>query len=257
MQFFKYQSLGNDFILFDFYSNKEPSFFNSDKAKKICDRRFGIGADGVLILTKKSFPKIEIFNADGTNGEMCLNGLRCVALHLFTKHNFPSNFKIEMSSKLINCRIEKNLEIQTNIELSNYKGKKTITISNVDYIGHVALAPNPHFIVFKKVPLEWLKNNGQLFERHESFPHGTNVEFIWKNENNKYEMLVYERGCGITLSCGSGTIAAFTTLLKLKKIDAQVDTIIKMPGGSLKCGLYENKINLKSAAFFIFSGQIK
>src|SRR3989338_293477 len=107
--FVKYQSLGNDFIVFDWF--KKPTSFIQEELKdaqwkefviKTCDRHFGVGADGVLIITccpQEGVPEILVFNADGSNGQTCLNGLRCVAKHLFDTHHFPKEFRIKMSQR--------------------------------------------------------------------------------------------------------------------------------------------------------------
>ena len=278
-KFYKYQSLGNDFIVFDCYQENLKNVLDKIAEKqfgnfvqKICDRHFGIGADNVLILIKnsqKDLPEVFIFNSDGSRAETCLNGLRCISLHLFTKHSFYQdlscqnsfyqNFKIKMQKRIFEARINDDLTITNKTELGDYQETKSIKILDRDLFGHVVNVGNPHFIVLEKIDLNFLKQNGSLIENHKDFPSGTNIEFIWqdKKDLNKFHMFVYERGCGITLACGSGAVAAFTALVFLKKIKKQQEICISMLGGDLMVKLGDqNKIILNAQANCVFSGVI-
>ena len=247
MNFYKYQSLGNDFIILN------ESVLSVNKIKELCDRHFGIGADGILTVIEKNIPKITIYNADGTEGEICLNGVRCVTLHLINKHNYTNSFNVNMGNKIIHC--QKNDSIITNsIKIPQYIEEKIIE----KYTGHVVLAPNPHFIIFEKIDINWLKNNGSTLESHPYFPNKTNVEFVWQVDSDSYDMLVYERGCGITLSCGSGAAAVLSTLFHLKKIDINEKIKLNMPGGTLICWINKNQeLSLQATAALIFEGKIQ
>src|SRR5438045_267055 len=111
--FVKYHSLGNDFIVFDWY--KRPSFYMHNELQEaswkqfvidMCNRHYGVGADGIVIITNSQqagMPEMLIFNADGTQAESCLNGLRCVAKYLFTEYHFPESFNIKLGQRIIEC----------------------------------------------------------------------------------------------------------------------------------------------------------
>ncbi len=246
MEFFKYQSLGNDFIVLDFYKDNQQPL---PDIKKLCDRNFGIGADGVLILTNNGLPQGIIYNSDGSLGQLCLNGLRCLAQHLYTHHSFPNNFFIEMGSKQIECRIQ-HQSITTIVSKATYQCEKIVN----GYNGHVVHAPNPHFIVFQETTPTWLKANGGSLEKHPDFSNGTNVEFIWPSEEpNTYNMLVYERGCGYTLSCSSGALSVMTTLNKFDNLDY---CVIRMSGGDLSCTMKNEQVILTANAKLIYKGKI-
>ncbi len=263
-KFYKYQSLGNDFILLDWYQQQESDIQNQISHQKwtqfvinSSNRNFGVGADGILILKKNiedKTPEGLIFNADGSQAELCINGLRCLAHHLFTHHNFPKKFFIKMGNKTIECLIQKNstsIEIINKIEQAIYLGTKTITVDNQKLKGHIANVGNPHFIIFQKIDLEWLKKYGHKIENHNFFENKTNVEFFWE-----VNLLVHERGCGITLACGSGTTATVSTLFHLKKIKSEEKIEIQMLGGTVLCHVDKNhQVNLQANAKLVFKGE--
>ncbi len=281
-KFYKYQSLGNDFIVFDCYQENLKNVLDKiaekqfgDFVQKICDRHFGIGADNVLVLIKNQDlinHEVIVFNSDGSRAETCLNGLRCISLHLSTKHSFYQdsscqnsfcqNFKIKMHKRIFEARINDDLTITNKTELGDYQGNKSIKVLDRNLTGHVVNVGNPHFIVLEKIDLNFLKQNGNLIENHKDFTSGTlssgtNVEFIWqdKKDLNKFHMLVHERGCGITLACGSGAVAVLTTLFFLKKIKKQQDICISMLGGDLVVKVDDqNKIILNARAKCVFTG---
>jgi len=269
--FFKYQSLGNDFIVFDWY--KKPSQY-LDKGladvqwpaaiRKLCDRNFGIGADGVLILKNNQehgVPEMLIFNNDGSSAQSCLNGLRCIAQHLFSAHRYPENFSVKLGSRLIECRVFKT-EIQsvsviiTSLEGAFFGGMRTVQTTEGTFSGHVVDVGNPHFIIFEQKQLSWLEQHGNMLEQHEQFPDKTNVEFVWHDKDEKkYYLNVYERGCGVTRACSSGA-AAFAGLLKqLNMTIADEQITICMPGGSITASVKAcGKIVLQASAAEVFQG---
>ena len=269
--FFKYQSLGNDFILLDWYKKSEISIQKVLNQKgwnqfvvDSCNRNFGVGADGILISKtdeKLKIPSALIFNSDGSRAEICLNGLRCINKHLFIYHNFEKEFQTKMGSNIIDCFIEKNkkdIEIINKIEPAKYLEERVINILGNNINGHVINLGNPHFVIFQETSLNWLKEHGHLIEKHESFKNKTNVEFIWNDKKtNHYNMLVYERGCGITLACSSGVASVLWTLFYLNKIKKEEKITIQMSGGNISCWIDKNqKITLQSTAQQVFKGSL-
>ncbi|HBS48511.1 TPA: diaminopimelate epimerase [Candidatus Dependentiae bacterium] len=268
MNFFKYQSLGNDFILLDwmlenqnFVDQKLSDSNWSNFVRSSCDRHFGIGADGILILVNGAIPKALIYNSDGSNGEVCFNGIRCVASHLFTQHKFPKEFDVLMGKKKIHCKIDSlkdNVaQVITNVGKAISIEEKTIKIDEEIFNGYSVNVGNPHFIVFKTVSLDWLQKNGSKIETDPNFPNKTNVEFVWPQNvaENFYNMIVFERGCGITLACSSGA-AAFVSLLHYKK-DIEIENVvkIKMPGGFISSWLTADfDVFQSSSAAMVFKG---
>lgn len=277
--FVKYHSLGNDFIIFDWY--KRPSAFMLHELHDLswkkfvvdtCDRHRGVGADCVLIVTNStqaSMPEMLVFNADGTQAEISLNGIRCLAQYLFTQHNFPTSFSIKAGSRIVQLTMQTTSgtpainEIITTVGPINYTGTTTIQTAHGTFDGHIVDVGNPHFIIFAQQTLEWLTNNGTEIESHPTFPAKTNVEFIWQTGDasltqKKYTVLVYERGCGITLACSSGA-AAITGLLKsLNQIQTNQKISLDMPGGSVTTWVDDkNNVILQAQAHFVFKGSLE
>ena len=248
-----YESLGNKFILFDQPNHK----ITPQIAKELCKKH---SIDGVLIVHRGTPPSITMFNADGSDGQLCLNGARCVAHYLHTKHNFPNQFDLLMGNKTIATTIEGDL-ITQKIPLGASLGAKKITCDAGEFCGHVVDVGNPHFIIFQKQNLDWLTKNGHLIESHTSFPNKTNVEFVWPTGPSAYTALIYERGCGVTQACSSGA-AAITQLLHEKKLHdetahlkvcmesprttAFMQVQIRMLGGTVTCWITDNQIALRA-----------
>ncbi len=279
--FYKYQSLGNDFILFDWY--KKPETFVEqilseqnlqDLVIKICQPHFGIGADGVLVLkgnTNARVAEMLIFNKDGSRTEICLNGLRCVAQHLFMHYNFPEKFQVKAGQRIVDCFVQNSKDnpnqviVTNNVGKGEYLGVKSIKISACQLSGHCASVGNPHFIVFDKNDINWLQKFGSEIESHKEFEtptsSKTNVEFIWQDKTStsikNFISIVYERGCGITLACSSGAAAIATVLIKLGQINKNEEFQISMPGGTIKCSLDESEnITLCATSNIVFNGTL-
>lgn len=275
--FFKYQSLGNDFILFDWYKKPETYVAKTlseaslqEFIVQICKPHFGIGADGVLILkgnTSAGVPEMLIFNKDGSSAEICLNGLRCVAQHLFCNYNQAEQFKIKIGPKIVECYVHPTKDDSNKAVIKNligkieYFGTKSVQISGENITGHIAAIGNPHFVVFQEKSLDWLEKNGVAIETHKEFPNKTNVEFIWfeKSISNRkvFRAIVFERGCGITLACSSGATCIAGVLFKLGQVKINEEFEIMMPGGSVSCFVDDlENVVLEASSTFVFSGII-
>lgn len=258
MKFSKMQANGNDFIIVD---ARKIKFDWSDIAKKMCDRHFGIGADGLILLydDKQSNLYMRIFNADGSEAEMCGNGIRCFAL--YAQDNFiecETAMKIHTLAGIKFVRISQakngnNLvrvnmgspkfkpeEVPVNVKFKTNKlvdimyimdypvkiGRETIPLSFVSM-------GNPHAVTFIDTPVIKypLEDIGAKVERNVIFPERTNFEVARLLKGNKIEARVWERGVGETLACGTGA-CAIGIIAKLKHFyNKKVDII--MPGGSL------------------------
>src|SRR3989338_3089954 len=154
--FIKYQSLGNDFIIFDWY--KKPSVFMHNElhdtswkrfVAHICDRHFGVGADGVLIVIgapQTGMPEVFVFNADGSAAETCLNGLRCVVDYLFLQYHFPEQFIIKMGQRMFDCSAKRDaagaLLIDAKVAPIVYIGERSVAVQDRTFNGHVVTVGN-------------------------------------------------------------------------------------------------------------------
>jgi len=278
--FSKYQGLGNDFIIFDSRTNNLDELFTENKnnlIEHICNRNFGIGADGIiLILESKNncFVRMKIFNSDGSEPEMCGNGIRCLVAFLNDKNEIKdkSEIRIETKAGLILTSISGNKNIKVNMgepilssediptkllmnNLPVPNGKITINDQNLNV--YAASMGNPHMIVFvdkiDNIPFEeW----GRCLEKHHTFPNDTNVHFVELIDKSNIKVKVWERGCGPTLACGTGACACLVVTSKLGKTLDKAN--IYLPGGKLEIE-WPNKLGpvlMQGPALKVFSGEI-
>ena len=273
--FIKYQSLGNHFILVDRLLESETSTqaLITDPAwpqcvRDICMPNFGIGADGILLVAQNqasNLPEMRIFNADGSQAENCLNGLRCVAHYLFTHKELPRNFTIKLGNRTISCSIvgdKNNPEIITAVGTASYQEYTTIQAASMSFTGHVTHIGNPHFVIEQKISTDFLREYGKALESHAFFPHKTNVEFFWMEPTTKgsttpftITMIPFERGCGLTLACSTGAAVTLDVLQRIGRVHFGEKVTCIMPGGAVIGWLDEQKtIFLQAQAHYVFSG---
>ncbi len=242
ISFTKMHGLGNDFVVIDDLTRPDGALTPIDPglARRLCDRRFGVGADQLLRICPQQLPdsdvRMEIWNADGSVAEMCGNGIRAVGLYL-TKHaadRFPGkrSFKIETLAgiKFIEVRDENHIRVDMGVPqvgseeiLAVAKGLSFIPVD----IG------NPHAVIFvdhlKDIPIaDW----GPKIESHPQFPNRTNVEFVEVLSPSHLRVGVWERGGGETLACGTGACAVAAAALQSGRANAK-DLRITLPGGDL------------------------
>ncbi|TCD57230.1 diaminopimelate epimerase [Synechococcus sp. BS55D] len=255
LQFSKYQGLGNDFVVLEGRAGQlDASIRNPDAAwiRRICDRRFGIGADGIILALPPETDgdlRMRIFNADGSEAEMCGNGIRCLARFLADSDGSQSGerWRIETAAGMIVPELQADGQIKVDMGLpflipdevptSLPVGSAGLPQGELDVAGvtlSVAAAGmgNPHVVVpvedLKTIPFEtW----GAALEVHDAFPAKTNVHFLQVHGPQSLEIRVWERGAGPTLACGTGACATLVCahLLGLADHSAQVN----LPGGPL------------------------
>ena len=256
IKFEKYQGNGNDFIVIDSRGNDLYKNYKSNKffdIKNICNRQFGIGADGVIFVEEPhedNYARMIIFNSDGSEAEMCGNGIRCLVEYLHvndSKKNKNNEYKIETKAglkiaKYINHEITVKMGfpildsqyIPTTIE------KKINSVPSHDFIeknfnnkGYAVGMGNPHLIFFvQDLGSINLSSLGPLFERNVLFPEKTNVHFCQILDRDNIKVKVWERGAGATLACGTGACAIHVAAYKLGLCNSE--TIVSLPGGNLK-----------------------
>ncbi len=208
----KMSATGNDFVVLDF---RRSTLMNKSKLSKLavslCDKKLGVGADGLLVIepSRKADFKMRIFNKDGSEAEMCGNGLRCVALF---GHGRKKNIKIEAKAGLYGATITGKNRVKIKMEepkrikrdLPIKLNKRTIKVNYID-------TGVPHAVVFvqglDKIDIESI---GKDIRYHRRFrPRGTNVDFVEIIDDKNIKMRTYERGVeGETLACGTGAVAS-------------------------------------------------
>ncbi len=206
-----------------------------------------------------------IFNSDGSRAEMCMNGCCCAAHFLHFFRDFGNSFILKIGERRVKCSIinENNqMKVLSTYEPADYKEAAKIKTSQGEFFGHIVSVGNPHFVILKRCEASWLSAHGKEIESHEKFPRKTNVEFAWMdsregNSGKVYNLLVYERGCGITLACGSGVAATLWTLFcqGAVKINESIEFI--MPGGNIVCYIDPDKnIVVQAEAENVFQGDL-
>ena len=264
-KFFKYVAAGNDFVIIK--ENDLCGFeLSRENIVRLCDRRFGIGGDGILLHSepesKNAHAKMTIFNSDGSKAEMCGNGIRCFALYLITDCGFSYNpLKIETGNGLLEARCEK---AGNTYRITALLGKaqiidetKTVKIGGCDFIRTGVSTGNPHLV--------YIAGNGTDIDVEELWKlrelgYETNVELVTDIDTDKNcaKVDVYERGAGRTLACGTGGAAVVNTLLKTGRIKKNQTFTVKYPGGDI-----DYTINDKDETFIsgfpirIFSGRFE
>ncbi|MGI5911770.1 MAG: diaminopimelate epimerase [Syntrophomonadaceae bacterium] len=275
MKFTKMHGLGNDFVIMEASSWTEASRYQN-YASIICDRNFGVGADGLIITGPHNHMDIfmRIFNPDGSEPEMCGNGIRCVARYAY-EHGLVQNQNISVLTQagtiypeiLLNDNQVEAIKVDMGIpilerELIPLKGQGDnigicLKVPGLDFIITAVSMGNPHCIVFvdnvENFPVHiW----GPLLENHEMFPARTNVEFVQIINKNELSMRVWERGAGTTLACGTGACASLVASVLNNKTSRKA--IVHLPGGDLYIEWLENDnhVYMTGPATEVFYGNL-
>lgn len=250
IRFTKMQGLGNDFIIIDFEEYKKLNIEQEDLpeiAKKLCDRNFGIGADGLIIVnpnTKETDIGWFFYNSDGTTAQMCGNGVRCFARYIYDKKLINKKiFSIETLAGVIVPELIEENTVKVNMSKPILEPEKIpakvennlnfdITAGDRTFKANAVSMGNPHCIIFtdedtKQMALKY----GSQIETHAIFPEKTNVEFIKILSRNEMNLDVWERGCAITLACGTGACASVVAAILNNLCDNKVK--VNLPGGRL------------------------
>ncbi len=240
VRFFKYSAAGNDFVIIN--EGELGGFvLTKENIVRLCDRRFGIGADGILLHSKpeigEAHAKMTIYNSDGSVAEMCGNGIRCFALYLVQDCGFSVNpLKIETGNGLLEARYEKAVNTY---KISASLGKARITdetkkmnFGGCDFLRTAVSTGNPHVV--------YIAENGTDIDVEELWKlrelgYETNVELVQDIDlvKNCAKVDVYERGAGRTLACGTGGAAVVNTLIFIGKIKRNQIFTVKYPGGDI------------------------
>jgi diaminopimelate epimerase len=274
LSFTKMQSLGNDFILID---NRKRRLKNiSLLSQTLCNRRFGIGADQVLLLgnSKKADFAMRIFNADGSEVEMCGNGVRCLAKYIWDNkiksktgslsiETLGGIIDIEKTGSLFKVDMGKPILDPGKIPVSITKPHSspvidhTLMVKNNKFEITCVSLGNPHAVIIVKdadaVPLETF---GPLIENHRVFPNRTNVEFIQIMNKKNIKMRVWERGAGETMACGSGASASAVASFLLGHTERKIT--VHLPGGDLliNWSIVDGHVYMAGPADLVFEGTI-
>jgi diaminopimelate epimerase len=269
IKFTKLHGTGNDFILIDEYN--ENIIEDNNKAAftlKYCDRRFGIGADGVIYLGKseKANIRMHIYNSDGTQAEMCGNGVRCLVKYALDEGYIEEKASVETIAGIltISSRIKDKTWITVNMgkpqfERANIPANGTGEFVNVSMHGYKVSAVNtgvPHAVIFvDSLDDPGLMPSAPKIRYDPIFPKGTNVNFVKLNSSDEITIRTYERGVeGETLSCGTGSVACAVLAHRLGKTDNVVKVNTK--GGELRIMIDQDAAYMEGTAQRVFEGKV-
>lgn len=272
ISFTKMQGIGNDFIVIDCRNHDSRFTIHElqELSRKLCDRRFGIGADQILLLhnSDKADFRMSIFNADGSEVEMCGNGIRCFA-KLIWDRNMSSKkvLDIETPAGIIRperagdmVKVDMGVPVlegrQIPVKLDGVVKDYPLAILDKKFRITCVSMGNPHAVMFvKDVSRVDVAKYGPLIEKHRLFPKKINVEFAQIIDSATIRMRVWERGSGETLACGTGASAVAVAAHLKGLVENRV--AIKLPGGGLAIEMHEDgHVYMTGPAEEVFTGTI-
>lgn len=273
MEFYKYTGLGNDFIIMDNINNDVE--MDGELAKKLCDRHFGIGADGLVLASpsKTCDIRMEIYNSDGSIAEMCGNASRCFAKFVYEKKLVTKEkFTIETLAGVIepSLQIEDGQVKYVTVDMGEPRfHSREIPFSLdmdrvVDYPIHVdgkeyritsMFMGVPHTVIFTdQISDEYVKEIGRKIEISDYFPRKTNVNFVSVLSRKEIIIRTWERGAGYTLACGTGSCASVVAGILTDRLDENV--LVHLRGGDLNIEWKGDNVLMTGEALEVFKGNI-
>jgi diaminopimelate epimerase len=246
LRFFKYEGLGNDFVIVE--AVPHAPVLGTAQGVRLCDRHLGIGADGVLVVAgaETAQPMMRVINADGTHAEMCGNGIRCVALHLHHQGR-GAEFDIDTDAGVHRCRVlagGRSGMVEVSMPAPSLVPERVPVLADGPLIDAPFEAAgrtlrvtaismgNPHLVSFDDVG-DARGELGPALERHARTPHGANVGFAKLVGPAQIELVVFERGAGWTRACGTGACAAAVAAVETGRAKPGVAIEVRLPGGLL------------------------
>ena len=258
LNFIKMHGLGNDFVVIDSRSEKTEGIDLPQLAREMCDRHFGVGADGVLIVhpSTKAQYQMQIFNPDGSEPEMCGNGIRCFAKYVYEKDQLTKDvvsIETKAGIKVVAVISEGGVVSAVEVDMGEPKDEGELELEGFHFrkinIG------NPHAVaITSDLDQIAVAEIGPIIELSSHFPNRTNVEFVKVLNDSEIEVLVWERGAGETLACGTGACAAAVAANLVKKVGRTVK--VHLPGGILDIEWQEdNHVLMTGPAEAVFEGK--
>jgi diaminopimelate epimerase len=275
LKFTKMQGAGNDYIYFNCFSELIDN--PEELSIKLSDRHFGVGGDGIVLIcpSETCDAKMRMFNADGSEGKMCGNAIRCVTKYLIDndmvkkeeisietlsgikkikiiKKNKQTLFCVNMGKPELNPKI---IPVKINGETVI---NRLVKIGDLEYNITCVSMGNPHCIVFyNDIDNIEIEKIGPLFENNEIFPDKVNTEFVKVIDKNTIALRVWERGSGETLACGTGACASVVASVLNGLVNINEEVTVKLKGGELYINYCDDTVYMTGAAEKVFDGEIK
>ncbi|MDH7569104.1 MAG: diaminopimelate epimerase [Armatimonadota bacterium] len=277
MNFRKYHGIGNDFVLIDGFKESIPEEHLPEAARRLCDRHFGVGGDGLILVlpSRSAHFRMRMFNPDGSESEMCGNGIRCFAKYVFDYGlTYEHQIDVETLAGIISPKMtvkEKKVQLvrvdmgeprlaRNEIPMKGGDGQSQVVAEEILMEGEkfevtcVSMG-NPHCVIFvDQVEHFPVSKVGPRIENHHLFPRRTNVEFVQVLRKDELQMRVWERGAGETLACGTGACAAAVAGALNGRSGRKVT--VHLPGGDLEIEWADdNHVYMTGPATEVFSGE--
>ena len=277
IKFTKMHGCGNDYAYINGSSEKINKEDKPEFVKKVSDRHFGIGSDGVIFINPSDIAdfEMEMFNADGTRAEMCGNGIRSVAKYVYDRHLtdkeemtiesmgkvkyitvFPENGK----AKLIKVDMGEPILKASDIPVVSNEEKvidELIFVDDKEYRMTCVSMGNPHAVVLLDPDTLKIEEIGPKFENHVRFPERINTEFIKIIDRKNVKMRVWERGTGETLACGTGCCATTVACILNNLTDSEITVHVRGGDINVKWDKETNHVFMTGPAEFVFDGEIE
>jgi diaminopimelate epimerase len=284
--FRKYHGLGNDFILIDNRNSAQP-VIDAEGAVRICDRHRGVGADGLIFLLPPLSPQADaqmrLYNSDGSEPEMCGNGIRCLARFatdlgmstlspdkiivdtlagVMVPEVLPNseNVRVDMGAPIL---VSSDVPTSLNTTPENCYTDTMPGIAGKQWTVTAVSMGNPHCVTFVDLATyaevnETLEEIGPLFETALAFPSKTNTEFVYVRSRTEMSMVVWERGAGRTMACGTGACAVVVAAILTARADKDTAVTVHLPGGDLiiEWSSKSNHVFMTGPAAYVFSGEL-
>ena len=274
MKFYKMQGAGNDFVFIEDFENKIED--ECKLAVKLCDRHYGIGADGLVIVRKseEAEAKMVIINADGSRANMCGNAIRCFGKYVF-EHKLvdKTEFPVETGDgiKVIEIILEneKVKYVKVYMGKPSYKAEdiplnqkesfidSEIVSNGKTYKATTVLVGVPHTVIFEDKEKYTATEDGPNLEKNKLFKEGSNINFVKVIDDTHIEVNTWERGAGATLACGTGCSASVVVAKKLGLVDKDKEIFVKAPGGELIIEVVGDDVYMKGPAEVSFEGKVE
>ncbi len=281
LDFEKQHGLGNDYVVINNLKWKIPDDKKADLAKLLCQPHFSVGADGLLFVcdSEKADIRMRMFNPDGSEAEMCGNGIRCFSKYIYendilkneaikietpkgiiinklkVEGNKVISVKVDMGSPILDCE---SIPVELDDIVDRCVNEQIVILDKIFNFTAVSMG-NPHAVIFTQnvISDNDLNKYGAAIESNEHFPNKTNVEFVKVLSKREARLRVFERGAGITLSCGTGTCAAVVAGTMLGLFDKNVPVTVHNDGGDLIITYNGKNVFMEGPIVKVFKGFIE
>lgn len=274
MEFWKYQGTGNDFVVVEALDGR-PAWLDASRVASICDRHFGVGADGILLLERGSAADwfMRVLNADGSEAEMCGNGIRCIARHLADRFGLPGPVvPIETRAGVKPCRLHRDgsgavTAVTVSLGAPILDPARIpiaadghldvpVTVAGRTFVGQAVSMGNPHFVIFEGMDADDAALWGARLTAAPQFPRQANIEFTAARGPAHFQVVVFERGVGLTLACGTGAGAVGVAAVVTGRAPAGAPIRVDLPGGPLNITVLPDlsDVLLEGPATAVFRG---